>query len=99
MFLKACFGSMILSALFCIHVGDVIFMSAILENYASWLVITVFCICRLEKPFDQDVIRILLCYIQVVKMYAIPFDLCTALMDHLYFDLLLPHLRAPCIIL
>ena len=28
-------------------------------------------------------------------MYAISFDLCTALMDHLYLELLLPHLRAP----
>ena len=66
-------------------------MSANFENHASWLVFAVFCICRLEKPFDQDVISILLCYIPVVKMHAITFDLCTALMDHLYFDLLLPH--------
>ena len=28
-------------------------------------------------------------------MYAIPFDLCTALMDHLYCKLLFPHMLAP----
>ena len=67
-------------------------MSANLENHASWLVFAVFCISWLEKPFDQDVIRILPCCIQVVKMNDIAFDLCTALMDYLYFRLLLPHL-------
>ena len=67
-------------------------MSANLENHASWLVLTVFCICRLEKPFDQDVTHILFCCIQVVKMNDIAFDLCTALMDYLDLNLLLPHM-------
>ena len=47
-------------ALFCIHVGNVVITSANLENHASWLVSIVFCICRLEKPFDQDVTCVLL---------------------------------------
>ena len=93
MFLKACFGSMILSALF-VFTSAMSFLLCrrILKIMLLGLYSLSFCICRLEKPFDKDVIRILLCCIQVVKMYAISLDICTALMDHLYFDLLLPHL-------
>ena len=78
----------------CIHVGS-------LENYASRLIMSAIYTCWLEKPFDQDVKCILYFIVIVsklqyyVELYAISFDLCTALMDHLYFKIIASALVSP----
>ncbi|KAF5945047.1 hypothetical protein HYC85_015275 [Camellia sinensis] len=58
---QACFGFFCYVGLTCIQVGS-------LENYASRLIMLVIYTCRLEKPFDQDVICILYFIIFVFKL-------------------------------
>ena len=68
--------------------------ASILKIMLLSFVIHFFCICRLEKAFDQDVTCTYFICIQVVhhvKMYVISFDLSTALMDYLDLNILPPH--------
>ena len=76
-----------------------VFMSANLENHASWLVLTVFCISQLEKPFDQDVTHILFCCTQVVRWMTLHLIYAQLLWTTCIFRLLLPCMWAPFILL